>query len=116
MTDFDDEPGAGGKDPRPATAAGCGPCCCRAWDTTGHTGCAYDLLTGDVPGSPQDGGDGHAENPAGQCLRRTRWQIYDPAGDVSTVHETEAEFVQELTESLRTSPANTELRVSKLAD
>jgi hypothetical protein len=44
------------------------------------------------------------------------WQIYDPVGDVSTVHDTEEEFVDELTESLRRSPVYTERRVSMLAD
>jgi hypothetical protein len=44
----------------------------------------------------------------------TTWQIYDPHGDVASVHGTEAEFIRELADSLRRSPANTELRVSKL--
>jgi hypothetical protein len=115
MTDSDEEPRAGRKGPCPATAAGYGPYCYRPWRTTGSSERPPDLPTGNVPSSPQSCADRHAQNLRGQCRHRTLWQIYDPAGDVSTVHETEAEFVQELTESLRTSPANTELRVSRLA-
>jgi hypothetical protein len=71
-------------------------------------------VAGGAASSPQAGEDGHPRNLQGQAGHATMWQIHDPLGDVSSVHETEAEFIRELADSLRRSPANTELRVSKL--
>lgn len=44
---------------------------------------------------------------------RVRYQIFDPTGSVSTVHDTWAEFTEELADAMgKLEPMNGELRVS----
>jgi hypothetical protein len=74
-------------------------------------------VAGGAASSPTAGEDEHAQDLQDQPGHGsgTTWQIYDPHGDVASVHGTEAEFIRELADSLlRRAPANTELRVSKL--
>lgn len=55
-----------------------------------------------------------AENPAAAGSGpRTRYQIYDPVGSTSSVHDDWAEFTEELADAMtKLDPMNGELHVS----